>query len=727
MNLMLLSSMGTPPIPFRKNRRSNMCERLILKGFNQSTKLDHQNKKRNNFNSLAMFSKLLIPSFLLLLSTLSSSQDLSFTFNGFKPTDLALEDIANVTATGLLRLTNDTKQRKGHAFYPNPVTFKSSPNGTLSSFSTSFVFAIRSEYATLSGHGIVFVISRTRGLPGALPSQYLGLFNSSNNGNDTNHVFGVEFDTIQSSEFGDINDNHVGIDINGLNSTKSAPAGYYNDKTGELKNLTLISGQPMKVWIDYDASKTQTDVSLAPINVDSKPKKPLLSLIHDLSSVIEDTMYVGFSSSTGSVLTSHYILGWSFKLNGQVQDLDISELPKLPRVGPKHKSRLLTIGLPAICLTLAAIGVSGVVYFIKRKRKFSELMEDWELEYGPQRYKYKDLYIATKGFKDKELLGSGGFGRVYKGVMPKTKAEIAVKKVSHESRQGMREFVAEIISIGRLRHRNLVPLLGYCRRKGELLLVYDYMPNGSLDKYLFDQPKTTLNWRQRFRIIKGVASGLFYLHEEWEQVVVHRDVKASNVLLDGELNGRLGDFGLARLYDHGTDPQTTHVVGTVGYLAPEHTRTGKATTSTDVFAFGAFLLEVACGRRPIEGRGSAEDVILVDYVFSCWSRGSVIEAKDPNLGTEFVDEEEVELVLRLGLMCSHSEPAMRPSMRQAVQYLERDVALPDLAKLGLCASGLTFASREGFDDFIMSYPSSMDKAFSHASSTVAESLLSGGR
>ncbi|EXC14819.1 L-type lectin-domain containing receptor kinase IV.1 [Morus notabilis] len=673
-----------------------------------------------------MFSKLLIPLLLLQISTPSSSKDLNFTFNGFKPADLALDGIAEDTATGLLRLTNATKQQKGHAFFPNPVTFKSSPAGAVSSFSTTFVFAIRSEYATLSGHGFAFVISPTRGLPGALPGQYLGLFSVSNNGNATNHVFAVEFDTIKNSEFEDINYNHVGIDLNGLKSEKSAPAWYYNDKNGEFKNMTLISGQPMKVWIDYDGFGKQINVSLSPTNVENKPQKPLLSLTKDLSSVIDETMYVGFSSSTGSVPTSHYILGWSFKLNGQVEDLDISELPKLPRIKPKPKSKLLTIGLPAICLSFSGVGILGVVYFIKRKRKFAELVEDWELEYGPQRYKYKHLYIATKGFKEKEFLGSGGFGRVYKGVLPTTKTEIAVKKVSHESRQGMREFVAEIASMGRLRHRNLVPLLGYCRRKGELLLVYDYMPNGSLDKYLYDQPKTTLNWSQRFRVIKGVAAGLFYLHEEWEQVVVHRDVKASNVLLDGELNGRLGDFGLARLYDHGTDPQTTHVAGTVGYLAPEHTRTGKATTSTDVFAFGAFILEVASGRRPIEGRSSVEDVILVDYVFSCWSRGSITEAKDPNFGTDFV-EEEVEVVMKLGLLCSHSEPAVRPSMRQVVQYLEKDVAIPDLSTLGLCAGGLTFAMGEGFTDFAMPYPSSMNTAFLHASSSVAKSLLSSGQ
>ncbi|TYI11014.1 hypothetical protein ES332_A09G181700v1 [Gossypium tomentosum] len=659
----------------------------------------------------------------LLLISFAAAEDVSFIYNGFRSANLNLDGIAELTSNGLLKLTNKTMQQKGNAFYPHLVDFKNSTNGSVFSFSSTFVFAILPEYPTLSGHGIAFVIAPTKGLPGSLPSQYLGLFNESNNGNDTNHVVAVELDTIQSKEFGDINDNHVGIDINGLKSATSFPAGYYEDDSHDFKNLTLISGKQMQVWVEYHGLEKRMDVTLAPFKV-PKPDTPLLSLSRDLSSIVNREMYVGFSSSTGSVLTSHYVLGWSFKVNGQAEELTLSQLPKLPRLGPKKKPKVLTIGLPLILVSLALAGVSGAAYLVRRKRKFADVVEDWELEYGPHRFKFKDLYIATKGFKDKELLGAGGFGRVYRGVLPSNKLEVAVKRVSHESRQGMREFVAEIVSIGRLRHRNLVQLLGYCRRKGELLLVYDYMPNGSLDKYLHDQPQVTLNWRQRFRVIKGVASGLFYLHGEWEQVVVHRDVKASNVLLDGELNGRLGDFGLARLYDHGTDPQTTHVVGTVGYLAPEHTRTGKASPSTDVFAFGAFLLEVACGRRPIEAKSPIEDVILVDWVYSCWSKGDIMEAKDPSLGSDY-EAEEVELVLKLGLLCSNSEPEARPTMRQVLQFLEGDVPFPEMSSLSLTSSGLTFGHRQGFDDYVMSYSSSVCKGFSHCS--VADSLLSGGR
>ncbi|KAL3536425.1 hypothetical protein ACH5RR_004886 [Cinchona calisaya] len=652
----------------------------------------------------------------------AASDDVGFIYQGFKSSNLSLDGFATITNNGLLRLTNITKVITGHAFYPNPINFKSTPNGSAYSFTTQFVFAIVPQTSGLSGHGMAFVIAPTRGLPGGLPAQFLGLFNGSTNGNETNHIFAVELDTIQTHEYGDINDNHVGIDINSLNSTVSQPAGYRANNKNSFDNLTLNSAKPMQLWVEYDGVDKRIDVTLAPIAA-AKPNAPLLSLSYDLSPILQKTMYVGFSAATGSVvLTAHFILGWSFKMNGAAQALDLSRLPKLPRFGPKKVSNFFTVGLPVICVSLPLIVAFAVAYHLRRKWKFAEVLEEWELAYGPHRFKYKDLYIATKGFREKELLGAGGFGTVYKGVLPTNKMEIAVKKVSHQSRQGMREFIAEIISIGRLRHRNLVPLLGYCRRKGELLLVYEFMLNGSLDRFLYNQPKSTLNWSQRLRVIKGVASGLFYLHEEWEQVVIHRDVKASNILLDSDLNGRLGDFGLARLYDHGTLPHTTHVVGTIGYLAPEHSRTGKATTSTDVYAFGAFLLEVACGRRPIDPQAPDESLILVDWVFSCWQGGDILQAVDQNLGTEYVIE-EAELVLKLGLFCSHSEPNVRPSMRQVLLYLEGSVALPELSSLSISAVGLGFTLCGGFGDVALSLSLS-DKGCSHS---IAESHLSGGR
>ncbi|KAK6942997.1 Legume lectin domain [Dillenia turbinata] len=664
---------------------------------------------------------------LLLVSNLEPSAELNFTYNGFRSANLSLDGLANIARNGLLELTNNTKLSSGHAFYPTRINFKNSSNGTALSFSTSFVFAILSDVPALKGHGMAFVIAPNLGLRGGSAGESLGVFNRTNDGKSTNHIFAIEIDTSYSSAFNDTSDNHVGIDINSIISDATSLAGYYDDNNnGAFRNLSLFSGKAMQIWLEYDGSNKKIHVTLAPIKV-AKPKIPLLSLARDLSPILDEFMYVGFSASTGSVLASHhYVLGWSFSISGQAQELSIFQLPRLPHIGPKKRSMVLSIVLPVISVVMFVLVFTSLAFLIRRKRKFAEVVEDWEREYGPQRFKYKDLYVATKGFKDTELLGSGGFGRVYRGTLPNSKIEIAVKRVSHESRQGMKEFVAEIASMGRLHHRNLVPLLGYCRRKGELLLVYDYMPNGSLDKYIHGQPKVTLDWNQRFRVIKGVALGLFYLHEGWEQVVIHRDIKASNVLLDAEFIGRLGDFGLSRLYDHGADPQTTHVVGTLGYLAPEQYRTAKATPSSDVFSFGAFMLEVTCGRRPIEVNANNEEITLIEWVFACWRKGQILKAADPNLGSSKDVAEDVDLVLKLGLLCSHIEPTARPSMRQVVQILERDAPLPDMSSLVLSFKTLMF--EQGFEDITMPYPSSSNSGSKLTqSSTVSDILLSGGR
>ncbi|XP_064981162.1 L-type lectin-domain containing receptor kinase SIT2-like isoform X2 [Musa acuminata AAA Group] len=647
----------------------------------------------------AMFLKTLLFLFLLHREVADSCGGTDgFTFNGFGCRNIDPDGIASITSNGLLVVTNNTFESRGHAFYPTPLRFKESPNGTVFSFSTTFVFAFISELPDLSGDGMAFLVSPNKDFSRALGNQYLGLFNSSNLGNSTNHVLAIELDTIRNPEFQDIDDNHVGININDMKSDESQTAGYCLNDTGSFQNLSLSSGQTMQVWVDYDSHEMLLNVTLASFPM-AKPHRPLLSAVVNLTSVLLETMYVGFSASAGPFLTSHYVLGWSFKMNGVAQALNSSLLPSLPRAKSNHKLKVLLIELLLAPVTVVLI-IVGIVVFILRRTKYSELLEDWELEYGPHRFSYKDLFKATKGFRDKELLGMGGFGRVYKGVLPSSRSEVAVKRVSHGSRQGMREFIAEIVSLGRLRHRNLVQLLGYCRRQGELLLVYDYMPNGSLEKFLHDQAMPTLDWATRFRIIKGVASGLLYLHEDWEQVVIHRDIKASNVLLDNELIGRLGDFGLARLYDHGTDPQTTHVVGTMGYLAPELARTGKATTITDVFAFGVFLLEVACGRTPVDPTADEEKLILSDWVLKNWQKGSIVETTDPRLEEEY-DVEEVELVLQLGLLCSHPLPTERPSMRQVVRYLEGHAPLPELSPTYLSFSAFVRLRNDGVDDRII--------------------------
>ncbi|KDP32173.1 hypothetical protein JCGZ_12634 [Jatropha curcas] len=217
---------------------------------------------------------------------------------------------------------------------------------------------------------------------------------------------------------------------------------------------------------------------------------------------------------------------------------------------------------------------------------------------------------------------------------------IAVKKFSRGSKQGKKEYITEVKTISQLRHRNLVQLIGWCHDRGEFLLVYEFMPNGSLDSHLFGK-KNPLPWSVRYKISLGLASALLYLHEEWEQCVVHRDVKSSNVMLDSNFNVKLGDFGLARLMDHEVGPQTTAIAGTLGYLAPEYISTGRASKDSDVYSFGVVALEIASGRKAIDHIVQKIGISLVEWIWDLYGWGKMHLGIDKRLNMEY-NEKEIE-------------------------------------------------------------------------------------
>ncbi|KAG6472795.1 hypothetical protein ZIOFF_070273 [Zingiber officinale] len=606
-----------------------------------------------------------------------------FLFNGFRDAakNLSMDGAALITSNGVLQITNDSTRQIGHAFFNSRVLMlkNDSISSPALSFSTTFVLDIITYNGT-GGHGMAFVIALSIPLHGVQDGQYLGLLNENNNGNFSNHLFAIEFDTVNATRrFVDFKENHVGVDINNLTSVVAVPAAYHTD---EHKNVTvnLLGGEPIQAWIDYDGAAKVLNVTIAPFMV-PKPHQPLISWPINLSPIFKEYMYVGFSAATGRPTSNHYVLGWSFSTVGLAPNLTLSELPLPPR--KKVNSSTSRIGIVKAVLVSSLITLVFLLFlflvskYLRNRRILSENLEDWEFDY-PNRFPYKELYRATKGFKETEVLGSGGFGKVYRGILRRTGKQVAIKKISNSSSQGVREFIAELSSLGQMRHRNIVQLLGWCKRNEDLLLVYDYMPNGSLDTFLFDDDRgTDLSWNQRFKILKDIAFGLLYLHEEWEQVVVHRDVKSSNMLLDAELNGRLGDFGLARLHEHGKDPRTTRAVGTMGYISPELYNTGKATTGSDVFAYGILLFEVASGRRPIEHTApSILQVVLIDWVRECHTMNKLLTVVDPRLN-EYYDKKEMELVLKLGLLCSQSIPEARPTMRQVTQYLNGNDILSD--------------------------------------------------
>ncbi|KAF2921328.1 hypothetical protein DAI22_07g023700 [Oryza sativa Japonica Group] len=418
----------------------------------------------------------------LLPSFTTAVDDGQFVFNGFLNSSLTVDGAAMVLPGGLLQLTNGTGMVKGHAFHPTPFCFRESPGMMLHSFSVSIVFGIMSAYCEVGTDGMAFLVTPSSNFSDANAAQHLGLFDYKNNGNMSNHVFAVEIDTVRNNEFMDIDSNHIRIDISDLRSVNSSSAGYYDDNTGGFQNLSLISGEAIQIWIDYDARAMRIDVALAPFKM-AKPTKPLLSMSYNLSTVLADVAYVGLSAATGPLETSHYILGWSFSMNGSAPSFLNAQLPDLPRRGTTQKvsrrSKVLLIIVP-IATATSAVAVSLAIFlFVRRRFKYAELREDWEIDFGPHRFSFKDLYFATEGFKNRHLLGTGGFGRVYKGLLSESKLHIAVKRVSHESRQGIREFVAEIVSIGHLRHQNIVQLLGYCRRKE--LMATDMVRNRCVD------------------------------------------------------------------------------------------------------------------------------------------------------------------------------------------------------------------------------------------------------
>uniref|UniRef100_A0ACD5U9V3 Uncharacterized protein n=1 Tax=Avena sativa TaxID=4498 RepID=A0ACD5U9V3_AVESA len=238
--------------------------------------------------------------------------DDQFSFSGFRDTDLNLDGTATVTPEGLLELTNGSVQLKGHAFFPAPFRLRGSPGGAVQSFSASFVFGIVSTYPSLSCHGIAFVVAPSKNFSTALAAQYMGLANIDNNGNVSNHIFATELDTMQNIEFEDIDNNHVGVNIDGLRSVQSHAAGYYgNSENDSFQSISLISGSVMRAWVDYDGELARIDVTIAPVQM-SKPARPLVSATYNLSVVLTEQQYIGFSSATGPINSRHYILGWSF-------------------------------------------------------------------------------------------------------------------------------------------------------------------------------------------------------------------------------------------------------------------------------------------------------------------------------------------------------------------------------------------------------------------------------
>ncbi|RZB76752.1 G-type lectin S-receptor-like serine/threonine-protein kinase [Glycine soja] len=289
-------------------------------------------------------------------------------------------------------------------------------------------------------------------------------------------------------------------------------------------------------------------------------------------------------------------------------------------------------------------------------------------------YTYASILAATDNFSDSNKLGRGGYGPVYKGTFPGGQ-DIAVKRLSSVSTQGLEEFKNEVILIAKLQHRNLVRLRGYCIEGDEKILLYEYMPNKSLDSFIFDPTRTSLlDWPIRFEIIVGIARGMLYLHQDSRLRVIHRDLKTSNILLDEEMNPKISDFGLAKIFGgKETEACTGRVVGTYGYMAPEYALDGFFSTKSDVFSFGVVLLEILSGKKNTGFYQSKQISSLLGHAWKLWTENKLLDLMDPSL-CETCNENEFIKCAVIGLLCVQDEPSDRPTMSNVLFMLDIEAA-----------------------------------------------------
>lgn len=351
--------------------------------------------------------------------------------------------------------------------------------------------------------------------------------------------------------------------------------------------------------------------------------------------------------------------------------------------------KLLGIILPIVFVAAIAV-IALCIWIVRKKRTY----QGTNLPQTDTTYMAEDiesiksillslpsLQAATNNFDESNKLGEGGFGTVYKGNL--SGQEVAVKRLPRGSDQRLEELKNELGLMAKLHHRNLVRLEGFCLEEGERLLVYEYMPNKSLDNILFDhEKKRQLDWRKRFNIIEGVARGLQYLHEDSQKKIVHRDLKASNILLDSNMNPKIGDFGLARLFlQDQTRGITNHIVGTFGYMSPEYVMRGQYSIKSDVFSFGILVIEIVTGQKNNGHYFDEQNEDVVSIVWKHWSEGTLAEIIDDSLGRNY-SETEVLKCVNIGLWCLQQNPMDRPTMSDVMVMLNDDdtSSLPAAAK-----------------------------------------------
>ncbi|XP_010433935.1 PREDICTED: cysteine-rich receptor-like protein kinase 6 isoform X1 [Camelina sativa] len=385
--------------------------------------------------------------------------------------------------------------------------------------------------------------------------------------------------------------------------------------------------------------------------------------------------------------------------------------------GLNSKSRLLLV-VAIVILIIAAVllSIAGYCFLAKRKKKTYDTAPPSDSEVGDDmkaadslQLDYRTIQTATNNFAEGNKIGKGGFGEVYKGTFSNGK-EVAVKRLSKNSRQGEAEFKTEVVVVAKLQHRNLVRLLGFSLQGDERILVYEYMPNKSLDYLLFEPTKQVqLDWTQRYKIIGGIARGILYLHEDSQLKIIHRDLKASNILLDVDINPKIADFGMARIFGlDQTQDNTSRIVGTYGYMSPEYAMHGQFSMKSDVYSFGVLVLEIISGRKnsSFGEADGAQD--LLTHAWRLWNNKAALALVDP-LIVDSCHNSEVVRCIHIGLLCVQEDPVKRPTISTIFMMLTSNtVTLPLPRQPGFFIQGRPEKNLHGSDQSTTDKSGSID-------------------
>ncbi|BFG23629.1 hypothetical protein CerSpe_099030 [Prunus speciosa] len=618
-----------------------------------------------------------------------SFPDFSFSKNPRVLEDVKLLGSAKFSASSAIQIPDDhdhdpphrngnhidhLRHQAGRALYSSPIRLLDPHTQSPASFQTTFSFQFHNASSSSSsnfsanssdhgGSGLTFIIVPDEFTIGR-PGPWLGMLNDACQ--DDYKAIAVEFDTRLNPEFGDPNDNHVGINLGTIVSTKTINASDVG--------VFLNDGSVHRAWIGYDGSRRWMEIHLGSDggSNDSPALKPIFSGPLDLSPFLNEYMFVGFSASTGNHTQIHSVLSWNFSSTSQaflwtpsVETCE-SNIIVHGRAGTTSAEPPGTFLIFVAVLVLVLAVVLSLYYNSRRKSTeisdtsivLPEKKQRPRPPNKPRCFTISELSLATQSFSEYEFLGSGSRGVYYRGKLLNG-CQVAVKRFSsqflHSQGFDRRRLLKEIKGISQVRHPNLVPIRGWCQDQKETMVVYEFFPNGSLDKWLFGVG--VLPWTRRFKVVKDVAEALSFLHSNQ---LSHKNLKTTSVFLDISFRAVLGDFGFV-------------------LCGAESKRFESAVSqSADVFEFGLFVLEVVGGRQRLEAElGQLEERYLLDFAWRMHEIDEMARVVDRRMGT-VINLEQAIRVMQIGLLCTLNVTKGRPCMEQVVEFLCMERPIPEL-------------------------------------------------